>query len=167
MSDCGCCIPTPASILADDETDVFEEIIPDTEKEYAAKRAALWVRFRYRGIGNPDKDYWLQCMKDRYAMIAASWDVKIQAWKEYLSRNEESVSMDSSSYETVTGNENNPQTPAVGFDESPVYLDGRSRTKFKSQSGLDAETVRAYLDAVPNPLEDFARDFDKLFAWVM
>lgn len=164
---CDCCIPTPDSILNDDSLDVFEEIIPATESDYAMKRSALWVRFRYRGIGNPDIDYWLQCMKDRYASIAAVWDMKIKVWKEYLSRNSITVSMSSSEYETVTGSENNPQTQAVRFDEGIVYLDGRTHTKFRSQSGLDSETVRAYLDAMPNPLEDFARDFDRLFAWVM
>ena len=76
-------IPTPQSIKDDTLVDVFEQIIPNTAYQYQKKRSELWYRYRYRGIGNCDQAYWIQCMKDRYALIEETWDIKIKAWEAY------------------------------------------------------------------------------------
>ena len=85
LSDCGCCITveTPQSILDSTTVDVFEQIIPNTAYQYQKKRNELWYKYRYRGIGSCDQAYWMQCMKDRYALIEETWDIKIKAWMQY------------------------------------------------------------------------------------
>lgn len=162
---CGCEYETPASIETDDNIDVFEQIIANTEYMYTEKRAALWAVYRYRAIGHTDRAYWLQCMADRYSIIKSVWDIKWKAWSEYITRNASSVSMNSGSseYTTTTENEDNPDTAA----STTKYLDTRSTVTFTSasQSGLDSETVRDYLDAIPNPAEGFADEFRRLFYW--
>ena len=55
-------IDTPQSILDDTQVDVFEQIIPNTAYEYQKKRDELWAKYRYRGIGSCDSNYWIQCM---------------------------------------------------------------------------------------------------------
>ena len=47
------------------------------------------------------------------------------------------------------------------------YLADQTKTEFnqKTFGGLEPETVREYMDAVSNPAEAFAREFDKLFYW--
>ena len=98
MSCCGC-LPTPESILEDDEIDVFESMVPNTDYEYSAKRTALWSAFRFRSIGNGNIPYWLQCMKDRYALVVHEYDIKIRAWRSYETSVASSVDFADSSSE--------------------------------------------------------------------
>ena len=35
----------------------------------------------------------------------------------------------------------------------------------RSKGGLEPETVAQYMEAVRNPFEDWAREFDDLFYW--
>lgn len=170
MSDSCCCgcLPTPDSILEDDEIDVFEQIIPNTDYQYQEKRNVLWSAYRYRGIGNCNYAYWLQAMKDRYAMIKDTWDQKFKAWHKFLT-DQTAVSFEDSSSEysqdTTTENEDMPDNPAG----STVYLSDRSRSKTSYQgkgfSGLASQTARDYIDAIPDPYEGFADEFRKLFYW--
>lgn len=92
-----CRIPTPQSILDDDGSNVFSSII-GTDPYAAVKTAALWARFRYRAIGSviktscdaADHDYWLQCMRDRYAQIKIRYDLKFSAFITWCQRLEDS-----------------------------------------------------------------------------
>ena len=47
------------------------------------------------------------------------------------------------------------------------FLADQNVTDFEQETfgGLEAETVRQYMDSVENPFEDWAREFDKLFYW--
>ena len=159
---CGC-LPTPESILEDDEIDVFESMIPDTEYEYQAKRDAMWATYRFRAIGNGNIAYWIQCMKDRYALIVHDYDIKIRAWKAY---NTASATVDfadsSSEYDQVSTREDVPDN-ATGSTE---YLSERTKSHYegKTYGGLASQTARDYIDGVPrDPCEDMAREFERLF----
>lgn len=96
-------IDTPQSVMDASGRDVFEEIIPNTAYSYTKKRNELWSRYRYFGIGSCNIEYWIQCMKDRYALIEESWDAKIKAWDEYVASIASKVSFAAgSNSETVT-----------------------------------------------------------------
>ena len=47
------------------------------------------------------------------------------------------------------------------------YLADQNKTDYeqKTYGGLEPATVRDYGDAVENPFETWAREFDKLFYW--
>lgn len=165
---CRCCIQleSPQSILDDDNRDVFEEIIDDTEYEYEWKRASLWSRFRNRGIPSCDIDYWIQCMRDRYSVIMCTYNVKINAWLEYYTKvGTDGPDMSDASFHTVTVNEfeDMPDNPAT----DTRYLSTRNTNTVdgNTHNDLESATTRDYIDAVPNPFEDFAREFEKLF-WI-
>lgn len=161
MSDC--CIPTPDSILEDDEIDVFEEIISDSEKYHDIKRSALWNTYRFRGIGNPDMAYWLKTMKARYEQVRAVYDVKFQVIDEWLTAISDAVDLADSSttYEQISENEDTPDNPAT----DTRYLSDRNTVTYNGRSygGLSAETVRRFNDAVPNIEQEFADEFRRNF----
>lgn len=165
---CGC-MPTPQSILDDEEIDVFESMIPNTEYEYQAKRDILWATFRYRALGSGNLAYWLQCMKDRYAVVSHEYDIKIRAWnafKNKVTTDGVDFAESSSEYDQVNTREDVPDN-ATGSTE---YLSERTKTNFQSKGygGLESETTASYIDGVPrDPYEDFAREFSKLFFYGM
>lgn len=159
---CDCyCIPTPDSILEDDEIDVFEEIIPDTEQFYALKREALWNFYALRGIGNCDIAYWIKAMKYRYGQIKTKYDVKFKVIEEWLTEVSGNAPVDlsdsSSEYTMRTENEDTPDNP----QGNTVYLSDRNTVTYngKSYGGLSSETVSRFADAVPDIAKDFADEF--------
>lgn len=160
-------VPTPQSIKDDTLVDVFEQIIPNTAYQYTKKRSELWNRFRYVGIGNSNVTYWTQCMKDRYALIEDTWDIKIKAWVQYQTSVTSSVDFSAASSEshTVTEHEDTPDNPAG----STVYLADRNRmdTTAKSYQGLESGTVNDYIDAVPDPWDGFTSQFRRLFCFTI
>ena len=164
--------PTPYSILQDpdDGEDVFETIIPDSEAYYSEKRAALWMRFHDTGLGNADKAYWERCMKGRYGEISERYDIRFRVFAEYKARLALASSIDLSdgSMESESLNKvYDPPEVAVQGATAEDYLSDQTKTEFsqKTHGGLEPETVREYMDAVSNPAESFAREFDKLFYW--
>ncbi len=167
------CQPTPYSILndPDDGEDVFETIIPDTESHYAEKRAALWARFHDTGLGNSDKAYWERAMNFRYKEIKDRYDIKFRVFSEYKARLAQASSVDLSdgSMESESLNKvyDPPESQLGPNDTAANYLADQNKTEFsqKTYGGLEPETVREYMDAVSNPAEAFAREFDKLFYW--
>ena len=166
------CVPTPYSILQDpdDGEDVFETIIPDTESHYAEKRAALWARFHDTGLGNADKTYWERCMKAKYGEISERYDIKFRVFAEYQARLALASSVDLSDGSMESNSVNkvyDPPEVAVVGATADNYLADQNKTEFnqKTYGGLEPETVREYMDAVSNPAESFAREFDKLFYW--
>ena len=168
VSCCDCItVETPQSILDHDLTDVFEEIIPDTEYQYQKKRSELWARYRYYGIGSCDTAYWIQCMKDRYALIKETWDIKIRAWTQYETSVASTVDFSAGSYEntSVTEREDTPDNPAG----TTVYLSDRSTTTMngKTYADLESATVDDYIKAVPDPWDGFTSQFSQLFCMMM
>ena len=168
--DCSCntvFIETPESIYDRDNVDVFEQIIPNTEYEYAKKRSELWAKYRYRGIGSCDRAYWIQCMKDRYALIADTWDIKIRAWKQYVTSVSATVDFSASSAEskTVYEHEDCPDNPAG----TTVYLADRNTTAYqgKNYDGLESKTVDDYIKYVPDPWDGFTSEFKRLFCFTI
>ena len=159
---CDCyCIPTPDSILEDDEIDVFEQIIPNSEQFYALKREALWNFYALRGIGNCDMAYWIKAMQYRYGQIKTKYNVKfkvIEEWLTEVSGNDPVDLSDSSSeYKMTTENEDTPDNP----QGNTVYLSDRNTVTYngKSYGGLSSETVRQFIDAVPDIEKEFADEF--------
>lgn len=166
------CQPTPYSISQDpdDGEDVFETIIPDTEAYYAEKRAALWARFHDTGIGNADKTYWERAMHYRYEEIYEKYDIKFRVFAEYKSRLALASKVDLSDGSMESDSVNkvyDPPEVSVSGATATDYLADQTKTEFsqKTFGGLESETVREYMDAVSNPAESFAREFDKLFYW--
>ena len=164
MTTCCQCIDTPQSIKDADNVDVFEQIIPNTAYEYLKKREELWARYRYHGLGSCNRAYWIQCMKDRYALIEDTWDVKIKAWKAYQTRiSGNGIDFSASSFEsqTVVQREDTPDNPAG----TTVYLSDRSTTDYngKNYQDLESQTVDDYIKAVPDPWDGFTSQFRQLF----
>ena len=166
------CQPTPYSILndPDDGEDVFETIIPTSEAYYADKRAALWARFHDTGLGNEDKAYWERAMNYRYKEIKERYDIKFRVFSEYKARLAQASKVDLSdgSMESESLNKvYDPPEVSVSGATAADYLADQTKTEFsqKTFGGLEPETVREYMDAVSNPAEAFAREFDKLFYW--
>ena len=160
---CSACIPTPMSIMEDDEIDVFEEIIPDTEPYYALMRKALWSTYGMRGIGNANIQYWIQAMKLRYNTINDLYNVKFQAWSEFLTANAQSIDMADSQteYSQISETEDTPDNPAG----TTVYLSDRNKVTYngKSYGGLSSETLSRFMDALPSLMEQFADEFKRQF----
>ena len=162
---CDCCITveTPQSILDRTTVDVFEQIIPNTAYQYQKKRNELWYKYRYRGIGSCDQTYWIQCMKDRYALIEETWDIKIKAWIQYQTSVASSVDFASGSFQntTVTEREDTPDNPAG----TTVYLSNRSTVNMsgKTYDDLESQTVDDYIKAIPDPWDGFTSQFRELF----
>ena len=175
--------PTPWSIMndPDDGEDVFETIFPqwvDPDDHtlgerpfWEEKRKALWARFHDTGIGNADKSYWERCMMGKALEIEDRYQVKFRVWSEYLARlanNSGDLDLSDGSMESESVNKNYdpPEVTVVGAT-ADNYLSDQNKTSFsqKTQGGLEPETVREYADAVMNPFESYAREFDKLFYW--
>ena len=161
-----CCpsLPTPDSILEDDEIDVFETMIANTEYKYQEKRNILWSTYRYRSIGCGKIPYWIQTMTDRYNRIVHEYDVKIKAWEAYLTNISGGIDFaeSASEYDQVSTREDVPDN-ASGTTE---YLSERSKVRYegKGYTGLESQTTKDYIDGVPrDPYEDFADEFSKLF----
>lgn len=175
MSDCCCrCIPTPTSILEDDERDVFREIIPgsfkpdDTPNEGSIELVMwgiLWQFYRYRGIGNCNVDYWVTCMKNRYFQIASVYKLKFKVYDEWMAANMGSAPVDLSDgatqYSMVTEMEDTPDNP----QGTEKYLSDRNTVTYdgKTFGGLSSETVARFMDAVPDLAQQFADEFRRLF----
>lgn len=164
---CYCDLLTPQRILDDDEIDVFEQIVPGTDYEYAAKRNALWSTFRYRFIGSCDVTEWIAVMKDRYSLIVREYDMKLRAFAAMVSSvgtNGADLSAGSSESTVTTENEDTPDTAA----DSTKYLSTRTTVKAngKTYEGLQSATVRDWMDGVArDPVRDFALEFSDLFVY--
>lgn len=170
MSPCYC-VPTPYSIQNRDidPYDIFERIIPDTDKYAEQKRLALWDRFHDTGLGNDNEEYWIRCMKARADEIAGRYDIKMRVYTEYKTRLEAAESVDLSDGEikskSISSVYDPPEVKTV--HEAGEYLAEQNKTEFDQQTygGLEPETVRQYADAVVNPFETWAAEFDRLFYW--
>ena len=60
-----------------------------------------------------------------------------------------------------------PESQLGPTDTAANYLSDQNKTEYeqKTYGGLEPATVREYGDAVENPFETWAREFDKLFYW--
>ena len=158
---------TPQRVLDEDEIDVFEQIIANTEYDYAAKRNALWSTYRYRFIGSCDVQEWIAVMKDRYALISREYDLKLRAYAAMVAEvtvNGADLSQSSSESTVTTENEDTPDTAA----DSTKYLSTRTTVAASGRTyqGLQSATVRDWMDGVArDPLRDFAYEFNDLFVY--
>lgn len=175
-------VPTPYSILndPDDGENVFETIFPQyidpddhTLGEYPywqEKRDAMWARFHDTGLGNPDKEYWERCMQGKAAEIEERYTIKFRVFSEYKARLALAASVDlaDSSMESKSVNRlYDPPEVSVANAVATSFLADQNVTDFTqtTHGGLEPETVAEYMDAVRNPFEEWAREFDKLFYW--
>lgn len=165
------CVPTPYSIQNRDTDpyDIFERIIPDTDKYAEQKRLALWDRFHDTGIGNDDETYWIRCMKARADEISGRYDIKMRVYTEYKARLEAAESVDLSDGQIKSKSVSSVYDPpeVETGHTADKYLADQNKTEFDQQTygGLESETVRQYADAVQNPFEIWASEFDRLFYW--
>lgn len=166
------CQPTPYSILndPDDGEDVFETIFPNSDAYYTEKRLAMWNRFHDTGIGNADKTYWERAVKAKAAEIEGRYAIKFRVWQEYNSRLTAAASVDlaDSTIESESVNKSyDPPSALTAGATAADYLAEQNKTEYKQNTygGLESETVRQYGNAVENPFETWAREFDKLFYW--
>lgn len=165
---CDCfCIPTPQSILTDDERDVFEEIIPDSIDYHDIMRSMMWSVYKYRGIGNCDIDYWVNTMKSRLAQIISRYLPKFKVFDEWYNENmgvsPVDLSEGATSYKMVTEIEDTPDNPQT----DTRYLSDRNTVDYdsKSFSGLSSETISRFMDYVPDLTAQFTDEFRKQFFW--
>lgn len=160
-----CSLPTPESILDDDEIDVFENIIEEGEYFRDEKIGILWSTYRYRSIGCGNIAYWLQCMKDRYAQIVREYDLKIGTWSSLhtkITTDGPDMAESSSEYDQENTREDVPDNAT----NSTEYLSERTKTHYagKGYSGLETTTTKQYIDDIPtDALRDFAKEFSRLF----
>lgn len=165
---CYCELLTPQRILDETEADVFEVIIPNTEYQYADKRAALWAMYRHRFIGSCDVQSWEQVMADRYLLIKREYDLKLRAFSEMVTSigtNGIDLSSSGAESEVTTTFEDTPDSPVYSTGE---YLSNRTKTKTagKGYDGLQSETVRSWIDGIAiDPLRRFADEFEDLFVY--
>lgn len=166
-------MPTPQSILDDTTTDVFAQAIPATVYEYANKRAALWRRYRYVGIGNADTTYWIACVQAREQELASEYDLKIRAFEELKARiaalgvNDIDVSDSSYVESTSVGSQMDPPQNLSSQTVPEKFLTGQDKTVFsqKSYGGVETEELKRWMDSVQDPWVDWVEDFRKLFYW--
>lgn len=165
---CDCsCIPTPQSILTDDERDVFEEIIPDSIQYHDVMRSMMWSVYKYRGIGNCDIDYWVNTMKSRLSQIISRYLPKFKVFDEWYNENmgvnPVDLSEGATNYKMVTEIEDNPDNP----QGDTKYLSDRNTVDYngKTFSGLSSETISRFMDYVPDLTAQFTDEFRKQFYW--
>lgn len=161
------CQPTPYSILndPDDGEDVFETIFPDTDAFYIEKRLAMWSRFHDTGIGNADQVYWMRAMKAKAAEIEGRYAIRFRVWQEYQARLAKAQSVDLSDGKIKSKSTAKHYDPPSGSSGLNSYVSEGDTTDFEQNTygGLEPETLRQYGDAVENPFETWAKEFDKLF----
>ena len=164
---CYCDLLTPQRVLDDDEVDVFEQIVPNTDYEYTAKRNALWSTYRYRFIGSCDVNEWIVVMKDRYSLIMREYDMKMRAYAAMVTEvttNGADLSQSSSESTATTENEDTPDIA----DNGTKYLSTRTTVTAggRTYQGLQSATVRDWMDGVArDPVRDFALEFSDLFVY--
>lgn len=163
------CLPTPYSILndPDDGEDVFKTIFPDTDAFCIEKRLAMWSRFHDTGIGNADQVYWMRAVKAKAAEIEGRYAIRFRVWQEYQARLAQTQSVDLSDGKIKSKSTAKHYDPPSGSSALNSYVSEGDTTDFEQNTygGLEAETVRQYGDAVENPFETWAKEFDKLFYW--
>lgn len=172
-------VPTLYS-LAQDGTDILAEIFPQyvnpddpTEGEYpywSEKRNALWNRFHDTGIGNPDTEYWVRCMSAKAAELDTRYLIRFRVYAEYKARVAALTAVDLSDgslESSSTHRTYDPPEVSVQGKVAEDYLADQTRTDFeqKSYGGTDPASVGQYMDDLPDPYAEYAREFDKLFYW--
>lgn len=164
---CYCDLLTPQRIEDEQEVDVFEKIVDDTEYQYQAKRGALWAVYRFRFIGSCNTDSWIQVMRDRNALIQREYDMKLRAYAAMVAEvttNGADLSASSSESTVTTENEDTPDTADTGTK----YLSTRTTVKAdgRTYQGLQSDTVRGWIDGVArDPIRDYADEFSDLFVY--
>lgn len=173
-------VPTPDSLLhGDDPVDVFAKICFDEQSNARWSMSGdlnnrLWNRYKYRGIGNTDVDYWIDTMIQRISYLyETEYVYKLEAWDKLASKFDglgTNIDFTSSriTSQSVAKNYDPPQTSTAGANATS-YLDTQNVNDFtqSTESGLESVTVSDYIDGIRNPLIDLIRDLDDMFYWGM
>lgn len=148
------CIPTPDTILEDDEIDVFESIIPEEDDYHDVMRQALWNTYRFRGIGNPDLAYWIRAMQARYGQIRTIYQIKFKALDEWLSSisGETEIDMSDGSYDLT-------QSTTYGHVIS-TSIGVRKNTAEREDNPDNPQGSTKYLSSRDTVTDDAASDSD-------
>jgi hypothetical protein len=158
-------VPTPQSIKEDENRDVFAEIF--SGYEYASDmEAVMWAAYRYRGIGNADVDYWVQCMKGRAEILSYTYDLKFKAVSQLKSDIEQN-GVDWSSSILKSKSTAKHFDPPSGSSALSSYVSEGDTTEFEQSgdSGLQTETAKDWMDGVPDVWREYAAEFRDLFYW--
>ena len=172
-------VPTPYSILQKSKeehpldptqwVDVFAQIFSGDDFD-TAKSAVMWAMYHDTGVGNSDLDYWIRCMQMKNLELStAGWDRRIGAQLDLFTEIENNGPNYTQS-EITSGSINkryDPPEVAVSGANADDYLADQDKTSFSqtTKSGLETETVRAWAEAMPDDLREWAREFHKLFYW--
>lgn len=158
-------VPTPQSIKDDDSRDVFKEIF-SSYNNAADLEKIMWSAYRYRGIGNLDVDYWVQCMKDRAETLDSVYDLKFKAVSQLKSDIEQN-GVDWSSSILKSKSTAKHFDPPSGSSALNSYVSEGDTTDFEQsgQSGLQTETVKDWADGIPDIWREYAAEFKDLFYW--
>ena len=108
-------------------------------------------------------------MKARADEISGRYDIKMRTFVEYKTRLEAAESIDLSDGQIKSKSVSSVYDPpeVETAHTADKYLADQNKTEFDQQTygGLESETVRQYADAVENPFETWAAEFDRLFYW--
>jgi len=158
-------VPTPQSIKDDCSRDVFKEIF-SSYSNAADLEKIMWSAYRYRGIGNLDIDYWVQCMKGRAEILSYTYDLKFRAISELKSDIEQN-GIDWSSSSLRSKSTTRHYDPPSGSSALNSYVSEGDTTEFEQygDSGLQTESVRDWMDGVPDVYREYANEFRDLFYW--
>lgn len=158
-------VPTPQSIKDDDSRDVFREIFSSYSNAGDLEKI-MWSAYRYRGIGNLDVDYWVQCMKDRAKNLDSVYDLKFKAVSQLKSDIEEN-GVDWSSSILKSKSTAKHFDPPSGSSALNSYVSEGDTNEFEqsSGSGLQTQTAKDWMDGVPDVYREYAAEFRGLFYW--
>jgi hypothetical protein len=158
-------VPTPQSIKDDDSRDVFKEIFSSCSNA-ADLEKIMWSAYRYRGIGNADVDYWVQCMKGRAEILSYTYDLKFKAISE-LKLKVDTYGIDYTSSSLKSKSTAKHYDPPSGGSALNSYVSEGDTTEFEQSggSGLETESVRDWADAIPDVYREYANEFRDLFYW--
>lgn len=160
------CIPTPQSILDEYERDVFDEIFGEVDYGDVMK-VMMWSTYQFRGIGNCNIDYWVQCMYGRFTQIVSKYLPKFKVFDEWYTQvmgvDPVDLSEGATEYTMKNENEDTPDNP----QGTSVYLSDRNTTTYngKTYSGLSSETISRFMDYVPDLTAQFTDEFRQQFYW--
>lgn len=158
-------VPTPQSIKDDDSRDVFAEIF-SSYSNAADLEKIMWSAYRYRGIGNLDVDYWVQCMKDRAETLDPVYDLKFKAISKLKSDIEQN-GVDWSSSILKSKSTAKHFDPPSGSSALNSYVSEGDTNEFEQsgESGLQTQTAKDWMDGVPDVYREYAAEFRGLFYW--
>ena len=173
-------VETPSSILADEDLDVFAEIMADfsTDSSYEQCQKALWSRYRHRMIGSCDRDFWIENFKDHINESWGVWKLRFSIFDENKAEITDLAEEDSTTTISRSGSDTHDYTgqrmpETVVSSPSDAYYDrhdvdtttlGTMETvQYKKYGGLNSLTITEAMAEVTDPYPEWARSFELMF----